>query len=126
VFERVPVHATLLPIVEGVIGEGCLISSLSSIAIDPGEVAQPIHADDQLIPLDKPHRPIICNSMWALTDFTEASATPIPVPISPTRHRITSAKIVSGGRDGSQRARVARSLWHCREKNIHRRRSHSR
>ena len=80
VFERVPVHAALLPIVEGVIGEGCLISSLSSIAIDPGEVAQPIHADDQLIPLDKPHRPIICNSMWALTDFTEANGATRLVP----------------------------------------------
>jgi len=80
VFERVPVHAALLPIVEGVIGEGCLISSLSSIAIDPGEVAQPIHADDQLIPLEKPHAPIICNSMWALTDFTEANGATRLVP----------------------------------------------
>ena len=80
VFERVPVHAALLPIVEGVIGEGCLISSLSSIAIDPGEVAQPIHADDQLIPLDKPHRPIICNSMWALTDFTQENGATRLVP----------------------------------------------
>jgi len=85
VFERVPVHAALLPIVEGVIGEGCLISSLSSIAIDPGEVAQPIHADDQLIPLDKPHRPIICNSMWALTDFSEANGATRLVPRSHLR-----------------------------------------
>ncbi|MEX2206298.1 MAG: phytanoyl-CoA dioxygenase family protein [Myxococcota bacterium] len=85
VFERVPVHAALLPIVEGVIGEGCLISSLSSIAIDPGEVAQPIHADDQLIPLDKPHRPIICNSMWALTDFTEENGATRLVPGSHVR-----------------------------------------
>jgi ectoine hydroxylase-related dioxygenase (phytanoyl-CoA dioxygenase family) len=85
VFERVPVHPALLPIVEGVIGEGCLISSLSSIAIDPGEVAQPIHADDQLIPLDKPHRPIICNSMWALTDFTEANGATRLVPKSHLR-----------------------------------------
>ena len=85
VFERVPVHEVLLPIVEGVIGEGCLISSLSSIAIDPGEVAQPIHADDQLIPLDKPHRPIICNSMWALTDFTDANGATRLVPGSQVR-----------------------------------------
>ena len=72
-FEQVPVHDKVLPVIEGVLDAGCLISSLSSIAIDPGEVAQPIHADDQVIPLDKPHRPIICNSMWALTDFTEAN-----------------------------------------------------
>ena len=72
-FEQVPVHASVLPIVEGVLDEGCLISSLSSIAIDPGEIAQPIHADDMVIPLEKPHAPIVCNSMWALTDFTEAN-----------------------------------------------------
>jgi ectoine hydroxylase-related dioxygenase (phytanoyl-CoA dioxygenase family) len=72
-FEKVPDHASVLPIVEGVLDAGCLISSLSSIAIDPGETAQPIHADDMVIPLDKPHRPIVCNSMWALTDFTAAN-----------------------------------------------------
>jgi ectoine hydroxylase-related dioxygenase (phytanoyl-CoA dioxygenase family) len=73
VFAEVPVHASVLPIVEGVLDAGCLISSLSSIAIDPGEVAQPIHADDMVIPLEKPHRPIVCNSMWALTDFSAAN-----------------------------------------------------
>jgi len=73
VWQQVPVHARILPIVEGVLDRGCLVSSLSSIRIQPGEVAQPLHADDQLIPLGKPHVPIVCNSMWALTDFTEAN-----------------------------------------------------
>jgi ectoine hydroxylase-related dioxygenase (phytanoyl-CoA dioxygenase family) len=73
VFERVPVHASVLPIIEGVLDPGCLISSLSSIAIDPGEIAQPIHADDMVIPLEKPHASIVCNSMWALSDFTAAN-----------------------------------------------------
>ncbi len=72
-FLRVPVHQNVLPVIEGVLDPGCLISSLSSIAIDPGEVAQPIHADDMVIPLEKPHRAIVCNSMWALTDFTDAN-----------------------------------------------------
>lgn len=72
-FDAVPVHENVLPIVEGVLGEGCLVSSLSSIAIDPGETEQPIHADDMVIPLEKPHAPIVCNSMWALTDFTDAN-----------------------------------------------------
>lgn len=79
-FTRVPVHPAVLPIVEAVLGDGPLISSLSSIAIDPGESAQPIHADDQVIPLEKPHRPVICNSMWALTDFTEANGATRLVP----------------------------------------------
>jgi ectoine hydroxylase-related dioxygenase (phytanoyl-CoA dioxygenase family) len=53
-----------------VLDKGCLVSSLSSIAILPGEGPQPVHADDQLIPLPKPHVPLVCNTMWAITDFT--------------------------------------------------------
>jgi ectoine hydroxylase-related dioxygenase (phytanoyl-CoA dioxygenase family) len=79
-YQRVPVHEHVLPIVEGVLDRGCLISSLSSITILPGETAQPIHADDQLIPLPKPHPPTVCNSMWALTDFTEANGATRLVP----------------------------------------------
>jgi ectoine hydroxylase-related dioxygenase (phytanoyl-CoA dioxygenase family) len=79
-YERVPVHASVLPVVERVLDQGCLISSLSSISIDPGETSQPIHADDQLIPLDKPHNPLVCNSMWALTDFTEANGATRIIP----------------------------------------------
>jgi ectoine hydroxylase-related dioxygenase (phytanoyl-CoA dioxygenase family) len=80
VFERVPVHDAVLPIVEKVLDQGCLVSSLSSITILPGERAQPIHADDQLIPLPKPHVPLVCNSMWALTDFTHANGATRLVP----------------------------------------------
>ena len=71
VYERVPIHPNVLPIVEKVLDPGLLISSLSSIAIGPDESAQMIHADDQIIGLPKPHPPIICNTMWAITDFTE-------------------------------------------------------
>jgi ectoine hydroxylase-related dioxygenase (phytanoyl-CoA dioxygenase family) len=68
---QVPIHPVVLPVVEGVLDHGCLVSSLSSINIGPGEDAQPIHSDDQLIPIPKPHPPTVCNTMWALTDFTE-------------------------------------------------------
>lgn len=80
VFEQVPVHPAVLPVVEAVIGRGCLVSSLSSIAIDGGEVAQPLHVDDAVIPLPRPHVPVICNSMWALTDFTAANGATRVVP----------------------------------------------
>ena len=49
-YERIPVHTNVLPIVDGVLDPGCLVSSLSSIDIGPGETPQPIHADDQIIP----------------------------------------------------------------------------
>ena len=80
IYHPIPVHERVLPIVEGVLDQGCLVSSLSSIDIGPGEAAQPLHADDQLIPLPKPHVSIICNTMWALTDFTEANGATRLVP----------------------------------------------
>lgn len=79
-YERIPVHPAILPIVEAVLDPGCLVSSLSSIAIGPGEQAQPIHADDQLLPIPKPHPPTVCNTMWALTEFTEANGATRIVP----------------------------------------------
>jgi ectoine hydroxylase-related dioxygenase (phytanoyl-CoA dioxygenase family) len=72
-YERIPVHPQVLPLVEAVLDAGCLVSSLSSISIDAAETPQPIHADDQMIPLPKPHVATVCNTMWALTDFTEAN-----------------------------------------------------
>lgn len=80
VFQKIPIHPNVLPIVEQVLDKGLLVSSLSSIAIGPGERAQPIHSDDQLIPLPKPHPPIICNTMWAITDFTEENGATRLVP----------------------------------------------
>src|SRR6266478_2777736 len=43
-YERIPVHEHVLPIVERVLDPGCLVSSLSSIAIGSDEQPQPIHA----------------------------------------------------------------------------------
>jgi ectoine hydroxylase-related dioxygenase (phytanoyl-CoA dioxygenase family) len=116
VFERVPVHDNVLPIVEGVLDPGCLVSSLSSISIDPGETAQPIHADDTLLDLPRPHPAVVCNSMWALTDFTAENGATRIVPGS---HR-TPDKPTYGAHYDSIPAEMPRgsvliwhgSLWH--------------
>jgi ectoine hydroxylase-related dioxygenase (phytanoyl-CoA dioxygenase family) len=80
VYEQIPLHPNVLPVVEQVLDPGLLISSLSSIAIGPDERAQPIHADDQMIPLPRPHVPLVCNTMWAITDFTEENGATRLVP----------------------------------------------
>lgn len=84
-FWKLSVHRKVLPIIERILDPQCLISSLSSIGILPGERAQPIHADDQVIPIAKPHAPIVCNSMWALTDFTEQNGATRIIPGSHKR-----------------------------------------
>ncbi len=111
IFELVPVHRHVLPIVEGVLDRGCLISSLSSISIMPGEVAQPIHADDQLIPIPKPHPPTVCNSMWALTDFTEDNGA---TRIIPGSHLADSSPDYGAPYDSMPAAMPAGSvlIWH--------------
>lgn len=87
IYQRIPTHPSVLPLVERVLDSGCLISSLSSVAILPGEKPQPIHADDQLLPVLKPHPALICNTMWALTDFTEDNGATRMVAGSHTRDR---------------------------------------
>ena len=69
-FWEVPLHANVLPIVERVLDKECLLSSFCSLVLGPGEAAQPIHEDTQLIPLPRPHIPIVLNAIWALSDFT--------------------------------------------------------
>lgn len=81
-YRQIPVHPVVLPLMQHLLGDAPLVSSLSSITIGPGETAQPIHADDQVMPMPKPHRAITANSMWAITDFTEANGATRIIPCS--------------------------------------------
>jgi ectoine hydroxylase-related dioxygenase (phytanoyl-CoA dioxygenase family) len=80
VFWEVPLHEAVLPVVEAVLDKECLLSSFCSLVLGPGQEAQPIHEDTQLIPLPRPHIPITINAIWALTDFTATNGATRIVP----------------------------------------------
>jgi len=117
IYEQIPVHESVLPIVFGVLDKQCLVSSLSSIAIGQDEAAQPIHADDMLIPIAKPHAPIVCNTMWALTDFTEENGA---TRLLPGTHKSDANPELGKAYDGSVAAEMPKgsvlvfdgSIWH--------------
>lgn len=70
-FWDVPIEADVLALVEGLLGTGFLLTTFSAIDVMPGENRQPLHPDDALIPLRRPHQPIVCTCMWAISDFSE-------------------------------------------------------
>jgi ectoine hydroxylase-related dioxygenase (phytanoyl-CoA dioxygenase family) len=110
-FQPIPVHPVVLPLMLHLLGDSPLVSSLSSITIGPGETAQPIHADDQVIPLPKPHRAVTANSMWALTDFTEANGA---TRIIPGTHLADSSPVYGQHYDSIAAEMTAGSIlvWH--------------
>src|SRR5258705_11814556 len=69
IFWEVPLHDNVLPQVERVLDRESLLSSSCALVLGPGQGAQPIHEDTQLIPLPRPHIPITINAIWALSDF---------------------------------------------------------
>ena len=80
VFRIPPVHPSVLPLIEASLDPQCLLRAMSTLVVPPGEPAQPLHADDRSMPIDRPHKPLIMNAIWALTDFTEENGATRMVP----------------------------------------------
>lgn len=77
-------HPVVTGICRQVLGDGFRASSVTTIAIGPGEAAQSLHYDAQVYPLPRPDPQVVVNSMWALTPFTEANGATRIVPGSHT------------------------------------------
>jgi ectoine hydroxylase-related dioxygenase (phytanoyl-CoA dioxygenase family) len=87
-FARVPLFEPVLQVAERVLDDELLLSSLTAIEMQGGQEAQPFHCDDGSIPLPRPHVPLTCVAIWALTDFTEDNGATQLVPGSHRRDRI--------------------------------------
>ncbi len=114
-YERIPVHPSILPLVDLVLGPGGLLSMMGAIDIGPGETAQPLHADDQTMPIARPHRPMLFNAMWALTDFTEENGATRVVPGSHLADHFPTAETYDAVPVEMARGSVLvfnGSLWH--------------
>ena len=80
VWQRVAIHPWVLSVLQQVLGDGFLISTLGTAVVGHGEEAQTIHGDDMLYSMPRPHPHLVCNTMWALSDFTAASGATRVVP----------------------------------------------
>ncbi|MGE0729375.1 MAG: phytanoyl-CoA dioxygenase family protein [Acidimicrobiia bacterium] len=125
VWQRLPVHPAILPVVRAVLGEDCLLNTYGTSIICPGEPAQRIHVDDgpfiaarHSVLRGRPHlgpgqwrQPIVCNTMIALCDFTERNGATRFVDAShtlpyPARHDVAAAYEARTGRPMEPRAAV--------------------
>jgi len=72
-FWDVPIDPTVIRVVEGVLGADFLLSTFTGIDLKPnGDSIQPLHPDDALIPVPRPHeRPIGCTVMWVVDPFND-------------------------------------------------------
>ncbi len=78
-FDGPATHPLILGVLDRVLGEYQL-SAPTGIEIGAGEVAQPLHPDDALYPLPRPHAELVVNVMWPLDDFTEENGATRIVP----------------------------------------------
>jgi ectoine hydroxylase-related dioxygenase (phytanoyl-CoA dioxygenase family) len=77
--DALAIHPVVLGVLDGVLGHYQL-SAPTGIAIGPGEAAQPLHPDDGIYPLPRPHAEVVVNIMWPLQDFTAANGATRIVP----------------------------------------------
>ena len=96
VWQQLPVHPAILPVVRGVLGDDCLLNTYGTSIINPGETRQRIHVDDgpfiaaknsclrhrQPLYAGGPRAAIVLNTMIALCDFTDENGATRFVPDS--------------------------------------------
>ena len=78
-------HPFILEIVQAVLGPYCSSFQLNltqAIRIEPGEIKQPLHRDQEVFPYEHPGSECQINVMWALDDFTKENGATRIIPRS--------------------------------------------
>lgn len=87
VLDALMLNADVLRLLRSQLGEAIQLSIASTMEIFPGETPQPLHQDDAYWKFARPHPPLVLNTIWALTEFTEANGATRVVPGSQTSPR---------------------------------------
>lgn len=135
VFDDIVSHSRVLPILERILGAGCLLSAATAINIGPGETAQAMHYDEAFYRMPKPRAPFGVATMWAMSDFTADNGATRLIPGShrwpderPTADEpwitaemragsvllYTGTLVHSGGANTTDRARLGLSIIYCK------------
>ena len=77
--DALALHPQVLGILDQVLGHYQL-SAPAGISIGSHEVCQPLHPDDAIYPLPRPHPEVVVNVMWPLQDFTESNGATRIIP----------------------------------------------
>ena len=133
-FDAQATDPLILGVLERILGPGFQLSAPVGISIGPGEKAQPVHTDDGVYPVPRPHKHFVVNTMWALDDFTKENGATVIVPgshllvgerpkkDSPTIRAVMPAGSVlifvgsvfhGGGANTTQRSRLGVILEYC-------------
>ncbi|HEY9036612.1 MAG TPA: phytanoyl-CoA dioxygenase family protein [Pseudomonadales bacterium] len=75
-------HPLILALLDNLLMPNYLLSQLQAINVLPGEVAQPLHADDGFYPIARPRKPFSAATIWAIDDFTADNGATVAIPKS--------------------------------------------
>ena len=79
VFAELAECASVVELIEHLLGPGPLLSSITANIVGPGTEPQPLHGDQAIIPAPWPY-PAVANVAWIIDDFTETNGATVIVP----------------------------------------------
>jgi ectoine hydroxylase-related dioxygenase (phytanoyl-CoA dioxygenase family) len=113
-FDGPATHPLVLRVLDQVLGHYQL-SAPAGIEIGPGAAAQPLHPDDAIFPLPRPHDEVVVNVMWPLDEFTADNGATRIVPGSHRwgdEHPDADAATITATMPAGSALLYRGSLWH--------------